>query len=61
METQQVHISRITSGDTIIHNNVLRTLCPNNIKYDMFMGITIFGDSYNLGYKFVTKVIKIET
>ena len=51
-----VHISRIRSGDTIIHNGVLTTVCNNNIKSCKFMGITLFGDSYNLGYKLVKRI-----
>lgn len=52
-----VHISQITSGDTIIHNGKLTTVSTNNIKIGGFMGKTLFGDSYNLGYKLVNKVV----
>jgi hypothetical protein len=61
MTTEQVHISRIKAGDTIIHNGVLTTVCANNIKFDTFIGTSLFGDSYNMGYKKVTRVLKIET
>jgi hypothetical protein len=56
MKTEQKHISSIKAGDTIIYGGKVTTVSNNNIKRDKFMGITIFGDSYNLGYKLVTKV-----
>ena len=52
-----VHISQISVGDTIEHKGYLRTVCANNIKRDSFMGISLFGDSYNLGAKTVNKVV----
>ena len=51
---KSVHISQVRPGDAIIHNGELVTVATNNIKYSKFMGVTIFGDSYNLGYKLVT-------
>jgi len=56
MTTKQVHISQIQIGDTIIHNNDMRTVCKRVLKNSEFMDKTLFGDSYNLGYKKVTKV-----
>lgn len=53
---EKIHISEIKSGDAIIHNGNLVTVANSDIKYCKFMGITIFGDSYNLGYKLVTRV-----
>lgn len=55
--TIKVHISQIKSGDTILHNEEIKTVCNRIIKRCDFMGITLFGDSYNLGYKLVTKVL----
>ena len=55
-QTSSTHISNITSGDTIMHNNQLTTVSNSNIKTDKFMGKTLFGDSYNSGNKLVTKV-----
>lgn len=52
----KVHISEIKSGDTILHEGKMQTVCNSNIKHG-FMGISIFGDSYNLGNKLVTKII----
>lgn len=59
MKTIEVHISSIVAGDTIMHNGEMKTVSGNNIKFDSFMGTTLFGDSYSLGYKKVTKVLKI--
>jgi hypothetical protein len=52
-----VHISQISVGDTIEHDGKLMTVCANNIKRDLFMGISLFGDSYNSGSKSVNKVV----
>lgn len=54
---KQVHISTIQSGDTIQHNGEIKTVSGNNIKRCSFMGTTLFGDSYSLGHKLVTKII----
>lgn len=56
-KTNPVHISLISAGDTIVHNGKLTTVCANNIKKDSFMGTTLFGDSYKLGYQPVQKVV----
>lgn len=55
-EEEKVHISRIRVGDTIRHNNEVKTVSGNNIKTCRFMGTTLFGDSYSLGYKLVTRI-----
>jgi len=46
---QNVHISQIKVGDTVLHDGVIRTVCKNNINHCSFMGKSIFGDSYKLG------------
>lgn len=51
-----VHISAIKVGDTVKHDGAIRTVCANDLKSCPFMGITLFGDSYQLGYKLVDKV-----
>lgn len=56
MTTEQVHISKIRVGDTIMHNGVMTTISSNNIKRSEFMGISLFGDTYNLGYKLITRI-----
>ena len=53
---ENVHISQIRRGDTIIHEGVFTTVCNNNIKYCSFMGNTLFGDSYHSGHKLVTRI-----
>lgn len=45
------HISDIKAGDTIRHNGEVKTVSGNNIGGNSFIGKTLFGDSYNLGYK----------
>lgn len=55
--TTQVHISTIRAGDTIQHDGKVVTVCGKDIKRCNFMGITIFGDSYALGHRPVTKVV----
>ncbi len=54
--TEEVHISTIQPGDTIIHDGEMKTVSGTFIKKDGFMGTTIYGDSYRLGHKKVTKV-----
>jgi len=54
------HITDIRSGDTILHYGVLKTVCKCNIKYNSGVGITLFGDSYNLGYKAVAKITDLK-
>ena len=57
---KQVHISTISPGDAIYHEKKLRTVSKNDIKRGV-NGITIFGDSYNLGNKKVLKgTVKME-
>ena len=57
---QEVHISTIKQGDTILHrDNLIYTVSENWIKKG-FMGVTLFGDSYNLGTILVKKIF-IET
>ena len=56
MDTKNIHISQIRVGDTILHNGEIKTVSGSNIKKCSFMGISLFGDSYNLGYKLVTRI-----
>ncbi len=56
-QTQDVHISTIKKGDTILHvDGHIRTVCNNNIKTG-FMGTTLFGEPYKLGTQLVTKIL----
>ncbi|MBA1203636.1 hypothetical protein G7009_18095 [Pseudomonas capeferrum] len=49
-DTINTHINMIRSGDTVFHNGELRTVCNSDIKRGGFMGTSLFGDSYRLGY-----------
>jgi hypothetical protein len=51
-----VHISQIKVGDTIMVNGEMKTVSGNNLKKGGFCGTTIFGDSYNSGRKLVGRV-----
>ena len=53
----EVHKSLIQSGDTILHNGKMMTVCKRDITRCSFMGICIFGDSYKSGYQLVKKMI----
>ncbi len=55
--TEEVHISTIGNGDTIIHNGDMTTVNNKDIKYCSFMGHSIFGDSYRSGTIKVKKVL----
>ena len=59
VKIEPVHISQISAGDTIVHDDKLTTVSGNNIKRDSFMGITLFGDSYRSGTKPVNKVVAL--
>lgn len=55
---EDVHISDINVGDAIMcFDGKVRTVCKKDIKYDSFDGISIFGYTWNLGYKKVKKLI----
>ena len=41
-----VSVDTIQSGDTIMIDDKPTTVTSNNIRYDAFMGISIFGNSY---------------
>ena len=54
---EEVHISTIKQGYTILHiDNLIYTVSENWIKKG-FMGVTLYGDSYNLGTILVKKII----
>lgn len=54
---ENTNIALIKAGDTVIHDRYTRTVCKKDVKHDSFMGHTLWGDSYCLGYKPVKKVI----
>lgn len=51
------HISQIRQGDYIEHQGEIVTVSNQWIKKCSFMGLTLYGDSYNLGTKMVKKVV----
>ncbi|MFB1501486.1 hypothetical protein [Thiocapsa sp. N5-Cardenillas] len=51
-----VHISQINIGDTVLHDGKIITVGKENIKSCKFMGLSLFGDCYSLGYKKVQKM-----
>ncbi|MCS2475505.1 hypothetical protein NXX39_20730 [Bacteroides ovatus] len=56
-EVEEVHISTIQAGDTILHTDgLIRTVDNVNIRHSSFMGITLFGDSYHLGNALVKRL-----
>lgn len=56
-KTKNIHISQIKTGDTVFHDGHERTVNDENLKRDFTMGKTLFGDSYNLGYKPVKLIV----
>lgn len=57
MNIQNIHIDLLMVGDTILHEGEEKTVSGTDLKVNEFMGITVFGDSYHLGYKKVKKII----
>jgi hypothetical protein len=52
-----VTIKELKIGDTVIHEGKERTVSSDSLKYDKFMGWSLFGDTYRLGYMLVKKVV----
>ena len=53
-----VDIQDIKIGDTIVDNDdKIKLVSQGNLKYDKFMGLTLFGDCYKLGTQKVRKLI----
>ena len=51
-------IKDIKIGDTIIDNDgKIKLVSKGNLKYNKFMGLTLFGDCYKLGTQKVRKLI----
>jgi hypothetical protein len=55
---ETAHIKDIKVGDVVLSHGVEKTVTAKDIKEDSFMGRTLFGDSYCLGYLAVLKVVK---
>ena len=55
------NINEIKVGDTILcRDGIIRTVCNNNIGGNSFMGVSIFGDSWN-GGSVKVKSLSIQT
>jgi hypothetical protein len=53
---ENVHISLVKHGDTVMHDGEILTVDKNSIRKCPFMGRTLFGDCYRLGTKLVQRV-----
>ncbi|HBE9085315.1 TPA: hypothetical protein KNG82_002188 [Escherichia coli] len=56
---EQRHINDIKPGDTVLRDGKLLTVTEKDINDNCFIGRTLFGDSYNLGYAPVSVAIFI--
>jgi hypothetical protein len=50
-------IRDIRPGDTVMIHGVMKTVCMKDIKRDPLLGVTLFGDSFNMGRTQIKKVI----
>lgn len=46
-------LNKIKVGDTVLHEGKLKTVSRSNLKYDPFMGVGLFGDSYHIKRKVI--------
>ncbi len=58
MKTVKKHISAVRIGDTVIHDGEQKTVTNTSFKFDGFMGLTLWGDSYRLGYQDVEVIVE---
>jgi hypothetical protein len=56
-DTFSVHIDTIRVGDAVERGGVMVTVCRKDIKSSVFMGTTLFGDSYRCGTLLVKKQV----
>jgi hypothetical protein len=54
---ENVDISMICAGDTVMRDGIMKTVCKNNLGRDALLGRTLFGDSYHSGHKRVERVV----
>lgn len=52
-----VSINDVKIGDTVVHDGKQVTVGKESIKNCVFMGRTLFGDSYCIGYKPVVRLV----
>lgn len=48
-----IPLNCIKAGDTVLHDGKIKTVSPSAIKYDAFMGVSIWGDSYHIKRKII--------
>ena len=58
LNIETTHIKDIKVGDIVLFHGVERTVTEKDITEDSFMGRSLFGDCYCLGYRAVLKVVK---
>ena len=54
---EAVHISAIRPGDTVLYRGLEKTVGNSDIKQAEDGMFTLFGDSFNLGYSLVKRVV----
>ena len=57
IKVEKIHVSRVRAGDTVFHEDKVRTVCIKDVGYDSFMGHKLFGDSHVLGRKPVHRLV----
>lgn len=57
VEIVKTPIRNIRAGDVVRHDGKDRTVGIKDIKHCDFMGVSLFGDTYNLGHKLVDLVV----
>jgi hypothetical protein len=58
--TRLVHKEEVKPGDAIRLNGKVRTVCRSDFTRSDFMRLSIFGDSFRLGYQKVELVEFVE-
>lgn len=56
---EPTHISEIRQGDIIERDGQLITVSAAFIRRCPFMGLSLYGDSYNLGRKLVKRAVVV--
>lgn len=52
------HISQIRVADSVItEDKQIVTVCPKDLCYSDFMGVSLFGDTYHFGRRPVARII----
>ena len=59
MITKKTHITKVKSGDTVLHLGEVKTLSESAIERGGFMGDRIWGDCYQCGSKPVFVILDL--